>query len=187
MCLSKWIKAWRKRRRDRIYEGPSAEGPSAEVDGGTRIRHDTDAPKEITSRELIRFSCRFSALSLAEEDTGLKCGVYRFDVSKGERGVNCTVRCSNPRVLPEGERKLTHTEDFLSKLEALVREYGVARYNGSYYKVSGLPDFYGAILDAEYASGETIYCYNNQDPFLPVGMIVALCRLFGIGQETEDT
>ena len=181
MCLSKWIKAWRKRRRDRIYEGPSAE-----IDGGTHIRRDTDAPKEIASRELIRFSCRFSALSLMEEDTGLKCGVYYFDVSKGERGVNCTVRCNNPQVLPEGERKFTQTEDFLSKLEALVREYNVARYNGDYYKVSGLPEFYGAIVDAEYASGETIYCYNNQDPFIPFEMIGALCRLFGIKQETED-
>lgn len=179
MCLIKRYKRWRHRRRDRIYEGPCE-------DGGTRIRHDTDAPKEICSRELIRFSCRFSAYSLQREESGLWPGVYSFSASKGEGGVACTAKCNNPRVLPTGERKFTGGEDVLIALEALLREHGVARYNGSYYKVSGLPDFYGATVDAEYASGETIYCYNNQDPFLPVELIRALCRLFGVRQEQED-
>ena len=179
MCLGKWIKKWRKRRRDRIYEGPSVE-----IDGGTRIRHDTDAPKVIESRELTRFSCRFSALSLMEEDTQLLRGVYAFSASRGEDGVSCTVDCNNPKVLG-GERREVRTEEFLAELEQLVREHNVAQYNGSYYKVSGLPDFYGAWVDAEYASGETLYCYNNQDPFLPAEMIRELCRLFGIAPKNE--
>ena len=179
MCLGKWIKQWRKRRRDRIYEGPSVE-----IDGGTRIRHDTDAPKVIESRELTRFSCRFSALSLMEEDTQLLRGVYAFSASRGEDGVSCTVDCNNPKVLG-GERREVRTEEFLAELEQLVREHNVAQYNGSYYKVSGLPDFYGAWVDAEYASGETLYCYNNQDPFLPAEMIRELCRLFGIAPKNE--
>ena len=179
MCLGKWIKKWRKRRRDRIYEGPSVE-----IDGGTRIRHDTDAPKVIESRELTRFSCRFSALSLMEEDTQLLRGVYDFSASRGEDGVSCTVDCNNPKVLG-GERREVRTEEFLAELEQLVREHNVAQYNGSYYKVSGLPDFYGAWVDAEYASGETLYCYNNQDPFLPAEMIRELCRLFGIAPKNE--
>ena len=179
MCLGKWIKKWRKRRRDRIYEGPSVE-----IDGGTRIRHDTDAPKVIESRELTRFSCRFSALSLMEEDTQLLRGVYAFSASRGEDGVSCTVDCNNPKVLG-GERREVRTEEFLAELEQLVRKHNVAQYNGSYYKVSGLPDFYGATVDAEYASGETLYCYNNQDPFLPAEMIRELCCLFGIAPKNE--
>ena len=178
MCLNKWIKRWRKRRRDRIYEGPC-------VDGGTRIRYDTNAPKEINSRELIRFSCRFSALSLMEEDTQLPRGVYYFGASKGENGVSSTVGCNNPRVLG-GERRETRSQELFAELESLLRKYNVAQYNGSYYKVSGLPDFYGAKVDAEYASGETLYCYHNQDPFLPIPFVQELCRLFGLSLEAEN-
>ena len=141
MCLIKRYKRWRRRRRDRIYEGPCE-------DGGTRIRHDTDAPKEICSRELIRFSCRFSAYSLQREESGLWQGVYSFSASKGEGVVACTAKCNNPLALPEGERNFTGGEDVLIALEELLREHGVVRYNGSYYKVSGLPDFYGATVDA---------------------------------------
>ena len=150
-----------------------------EIDGGTRIRRDTDAPKEITSRELIRFSCRFSGLSLMEEDTQLPRGVYDFGAARGEQGVECTVSCSNPKVL-DGERKEWRTDGILTEIDALLRKHNVAQHNGNYYKVSGLPDFYGAKVDAEYASGETLYCYNNQDPFLPVSFVQELCCLFGI-------
>lgn len=173
MCIRKKYKQWRKRRRDRIYEGPCE-------DGGTRIRRDTDAPKEILSREPVRFSCRFSALSLQECDTGMIQGVYSFNALKGEGGVMCTVVCNNPRAIPERERKFTRSDDLMTELDTLLREHDVARYNGSYYKVSGLPDFYGATIDVEYASGETIYCYNNQDPFLPIELIRELCGLFDV-------
>ena len=40
------IKKWRKKRRDRIYEGPC-------IDGGTRISNDIEAPKEITQDYLV--------------------------------------------------------------------------------------------------------------------------------------
>lgn len=39
MCLAKWLRRRKKRRRERIYEGPC-------MDGGTRISNDTDAPNE---------------------------------------------------------------------------------------------------------------------------------------------
>ena len=180
MCLSEWFKRRRRRRRARIYEGPSME-----IDGGTRISYDTGAPKEIASRELTRFSCRFSALSLIEEDTRLPQGVYHFSATKGEDGITCTVECKNSRVLAGGERKSIRSDDILVKIEALLRKYNVAQHNGSHYKVSGLPNFYGAKVDAAYASGETLYCYNNQDPFLPAEMIRELCRLFGIAPKNE--
>jgi len=177
MCITNLIKRWRSRRRARIYEGPSPE-----VDGGTRIRIDKDAPKEINSRELIRFSCRFSSVSISDEDTRLKRGVYYFGASASEDGVSCTVGCNNTQVLREN-RVETRSLEIMAELEALLREYDVAQYNGKYYKVSGLPDFYGAKVDAEYASGETLYCYNNQDPFLPIAFVEALCKIFGIERE----
>ncbi len=174
MCLSDLIKRWRKRRRDRIYEGPCE-------DGGTRISNDTNAPKEIISRELIRFSCRFCSISLIDE-TRILGGMYHFSADKTEDGVSMSVKCNNPRVL-DGELTKIRPDSFMKKLEAILRKYDVAQYNGKYYKVSGLPNFYGASVDAEYASGETLYCYNNQDPFLPVEMILELCSLFGIDKK----
>ena len=180
MCLIKRYRKWRKRRRDRIYEGPSVD-----IDGGTRISHDDNAPKEIISRELIRFSCRFSAVSLYENESGLKHGVYKFTASKGTDGVCAKFECTNPKVSADGEHKEIRSEELLYKLDAALRKYNVAQYNGQYYKVSGLPGFYGATVDAEYASGETLYCYNNQDPFLPTELVQELCEIFGIDR-TED-
>ena len=178
VSLFAWWERRRQRRRARIYEGPSPE-----IDGGTRIRRDTSAPKEIVSEELLRFFCRFSTLSLIDEE-GLLPGVYSFGASKEAEGVVCTADCTNPQVL-RGERRDVRTEAFLAELDALLRRYDVARYNGQYYKVSGLPDFFGVTVDAAYASGETLYCYNNQDPFLSPAMVGELCRLYGIGQEEE--
>ena len=181
MGLLEKFRKWRKRRRDRIYEGPSDY-----IDGGTRIRNDKDAPKEIISHELIRFSCRFSALSLIDDEDKLIRGVYYFSAESVENGVSCTVGCNNTAVISEGERKEIRPNDFLQVIDVLLRKYNVAQYNGNYYKVSGLPDFYGSTLDAEYESGETLYCYNNQDPFLPLDFILELCGSFGIDLPDVD-
>ena len=171
MCLIQAFKLWRRRRRDRIYGGPY-------VDGGTRISKDTDAPKEIRSRELIRFSCSVSMLSMMEEDTGLPCGMYRFTAKREESGAVCGA--SFGRGCFEKVTQSRCDPALLDAVAELLRRYNVAQYNGSYYKVSGLPDFYGAELDADYASGESISCYHNQDQFLPVELLQALCDLFSL-------
>ena len=172
MSLLTWFRRQKKRRRDRIYGGPC-------IDGGTRICNDTDAPKEIVSRDLTRFSCTVSTLSLAEEDTRLRCAVYSFEAEATEAGVRVAVSCS--RGVDTGmKREETREDAFLTTLEALIRAHDVARLNGKSYKVSGLPDFYGSMLSASYASGEEIYCCNNQDPILPIAFLRELCRLFGV-------
>ena len=167
MCLIKKFKEWRHRRRERIYEGP-------EMDGGTRIRRDVDAPLEIISRELVKFECTYSALSLIDDDTLLR-GVYTFSASV--QGNGCTVSYgvsthSGSSVCEPRPAQL------LCDIEELIRRYNVSQHNGRYYKVSGLPDFFGASVEAEFASGEYISCYNNQDPFLPAEMIRELWLLF---------
>ena len=168
MCLAKWLRRRKKRRRERIYEGPC-------MDGGTRISNDTDAPKEISSRELVSFSCRFSFLSLT--DFPLKQGVHFFTAGRDDDGKGCTAAYNCSTAPGEGQSRVCKAE-FLGSIDALLRKYNVAQHNGRYYKVSGLPNFYGASVDAVYASGETIYCYNNQDPFLPIGLIQELYSLF---------
>ena len=179
MCLSKWIKAWRKRRRDRIYEGPSAE-----IDGGTRICHDTDAPKDIFSHEILRFSCRFSSSSLLEEDTNLTSGLFHFTAEKREEGVETSVSVLHSRRGEINQAKM-RPSCFLEEINGILQKHDIARFNGLYYKVSGLPDFFGASVSVTYASGETLDCYNNQDPFLPLAFIIALCQAYGIEKEVE--
>lgn len=66
----------------------------------------------------------------------------------------------------------------MTSLQELVSKYNFAQYNGYISKVSGLPDMYGAKLDINYASGESIYAYNNQDCFIPFEAIEELIELF---------
>ena len=177
MCLSAKIKAWRKRRRDRIYEGPS-------IDGGTRICHDTDAPKDILSHEILRFSCRFSSSSLLEEDTNLTSGLFHFTAEKREEGAETSVSVLHSRRGEINQAKM-RPSCFLEEIDGILQKHDIARFNGLYYKVSGLPDFFGASVSVTYASGETLDCYNNQDPFLPLAFILALCQAYGIEKEVE--
>ena len=178
MCLLKWARERRRRRRERIYEGPSAE-----IDGGTRIRRDEDAPREIGSTELVRFHTVFSTVSFMGED-GLPEGFFTLSAERIDGGV-CYSASARGGISVE-IREETSSLSLLSELEALIRRENVAAHNGSFYKVSGLGDFYGAEVNAEYASGESIYCYNNQDPFLSINFMHSLIRLFGIEREDSE-
>ena len=60
----------------------------------------------------------------------------------------------------------------------MSRIYEFAQHNGYSHKISGLPDMYGATLDIKYASGESIYAYDNQDCFIPFEAMKELVELF---------
>ena len=66
----------------------------------------------------------------------------------------------------------------MTNLQEIVSKYNFAQYNGYISKVSGLPDMYGAKIDIKYASGESIYAYDNQDWFIPFEAIEELVRIF---------
>lgn len=178
MCLLKWARERKRRRRERIYESPSAE-----IDGGTRIRRDEEAPREIESTELVRFSTVFSTVSFMGED-GLPEGFFTLSAERIDGGVGYSASVRGGISLEIREE--TSSLSLLRELEALIRMENIAAHNGSFYKVSGLADFYGSELNAEYASGEMIYCYNNQDPFLSINFMRSLIRLFGIEREDSE-
>ena len=171
------IKKWRKKRRDRIYEGPC-------IDGGTRISNDIDAPKEITSDTLVKLSCRYSTLSLIDE-CEIPVGDYKFTATRENDGAGCTAECIRGSL---GGKKISRKLpcEVLDRIAALIKEHGIESLNGRYYKVSGLPDFYGASIDAEYESGETLYCYNNQDPIIPIEFAIELYRIFGMADSGDE-
>lgn len=66
----------------------------------------------------------------------------------------------------------------MNTLQKVVAEYDLAQYNGYSYRVSGLPEGYGACLEVEYASGEHIYASDNQSCFLSIDAMEALEALF---------
>lgn len=177
MSLIKWFEKRRRRRRDRIYEGPY-------IDGGTRISYDTDAPKEIVSHELKSFYCRYSTLSLIDDTVKPDRGIHHFKAERGEGGESCSISYNCNTANKKTEKEISSVA-LLEKLDALLIKYNVSKHNGYYYKVSGLPSFYGAAIDAEYVSGETIYCYNNQDPFIPIEFLQELYDLFGLSADDE--
>lgn len=178
MSFFQWIKR-RLRRLDK-------ENRRMCVDGGTRIAYDTDAPKEIVSRALVQFSCRFSSVSLIEKESSLQCGLYHFSAKKNEDGKGCSVSCGRVASVRDQQLQTVRPLSFMDEIERLLRAYNVAQYNGSYYSVSGLPSFFGASVDAVFESGESVYCYNNQDPFLPISLIKELCILFDLDSENRN-
>ena len=72
----------------------------------------------------------------------------------------------------------TADTSFMTSLQELVSKYNFAQYNGYISKVSGLPDMYGAKLDINYASGESIYAHDNQDCFIPFEAIEEFVSFF---------
>lgn len=146
---------------------------SDEIDGGVRRLEDTNAPKVIGSKDITSFFCRLSTLDICMEDSPVAGEVYTF---KADADVAWCKRRNRPdetegkSFLPDG--------DFFCRLQQIVSEYDLARYNGIYYSVSGLPPDFGAELKIEYASGEYISASNNQSCFLPLGAAEALVTLF---------
>ena len=172
MCIIKFFKEMKKRRRDRIYEGPCE-------DGGVVKRSQADVPKTINSIELVSFSCRFSTLSLIDLEPPLSHCVYSFSATVKEGNVICTLSAQRRQ---EGSfnKELTREVKFMDELEKLLRSYEVAKFNGYYHSVSGLPAFYGCTLDAKFASGENVHFYDNQDTLLGDDFITALYKLFDV-------
>lgn len=66
----------------------------------------------------------------------------------------------------------------MDALQKLVDEYHFARYNGTYYSISGLPDFFGTELQIDYASGESVSFSNNQNRLISIDALEALTELF---------
>ena len=144
-----------------------------EIDGGVRHSVDTDAPKTITSTQIISFHCEFSATNLVLDSSPV-AGRYHT-LHAAQDGGSYEARGGGTVY---DERKFTPDEAFFKALQQIVAKYDFAQYNGQYYTVSGLPPDHGAKLDIQYNSGESIRCSNNQSCFIPLEAMEELVRLF---------
>lgn len=155
-----------------------------DIDGGVRIDTSYDAPKEIESTEIEFFYCEFSALTMMNEETFLENKVYELKASLREGTVQGSYQAYAGG---EGVEKTFEAEpEFMNALQKIVKNHNLVQHNGLSYRVSGLPDQFGAVLEIEYESGERIYASHNQDNFLSIAAMEALEELFRGQFETAD-
>lgn len=147
------------------------------IDGGVVKRNDgADYPKTVVSKEITSFDGTFSLIAYADE-TRLERGVYTLVAILEDGMVKGSYKCS----IRDGRSQSFEFESdlsFMDKLYEIVAKYDFARYNGCTHTVSGLPHMYGACLDIQFVSGESIYSKDNQDNFLPIEAIDELEALF---------
>ena len=126
------------------------------IDGGTRDESDYDAPKEIESHELVSFETEFFRNSDWVYD---KERYYDFKLKKSEDGTFVVTEGYNDDLRSETDA------DFAAKLDQLIRDQDLIRLNGMSRQTYGiLPEYGPYLLRAEYASGEKLYFYINDDP-----------------------
>ena len=144
-----------------------------DIDGGVQHSVDTNAPKTITSTQIISFHCEFSTTDLMLDSSPI---AGRYHTLYAERnGGNYEARGGGTVY---DEREFTPDEAFFDALQQIIAKYDFAQYNGQYYTVSGLPPDHGAKLDIQYDSGESIRCSNNQSCFIPLEAMEELVSLF---------
>jgi len=156
--------------------------PADSIDGGVRHYNDgADAPKVIVSTEITEFHCIFSLYAM--DDCSLAGGKYECNATLVDGAAQCSIKWYD-RTGGGDDRSFTADSGFFTELQKIVSETGLASHNGYSYHISGLPDMYGAKLDVQYASGESIYAFNNQDNFLPAEAMNRLFALF-TGQDEQ--
>lgn len=123
--------------------------------GGKVDRSDYSAPKEIKSDNLVSFSCSYFlygevggmsdssyGISVTKEDDG------KFILSEEVHGISCET-----------------DEEYLRKVQEIIKEYDFASINGLDSHTSGLPtEFQPCYFSALYDSGEKIYFSENNNP-----------------------
>lgn len=141
------------------------EEPPIPICGGTRHSQDADAPTEILSHDLVFFKAGTEGGRM-----GMQSRVY---AAKAEKGTYIVIAEEEPRFA-----LLSPNCDFLSRLDALVREQNLIQDNGYHSRTAGLPADFGGSIDIRYASGEFISKSDNQSPIIPLKADQAIHEIF---------
>ena len=149
------------------------------IDGGVKTYNSgEDSPKVIETTEIISFDLEVSLYTIVlEEESELIGRNYKLSAVLEDGAVKSKFKWRD-RAGGGEEHDFSADASFMISLQEIVSKYNFAKYNGYVSKVSGLPDMYGAKIDINYASGENIYAYNNQDEFVPFEAIGELVELF---------
>ena len=152
------------------------------IDGGATDNSDTNAPKSIESTQIISFNCRFSTMDV-DEPGELGNHIYFLQAKPENGGVKGMYQVQDTGE----EHSFRASQNFMGELQTLVAIYQIAQHNGHVYTVAGLPNEYGAQLNVQYTSGESIYANDNQDNFLTLEAMNELLKLFERGAAMPDS
>ena len=150
-----------------------------DIDGGVVTRNSgEDSPKVIESTDIISFNCELSFIATVfDEENELEGKVYKMSAALEDGTVKAKIDWHD-RSGNGDKAEFEADVSFMSKLQEIVSKYDLAKHNGYTLHVSGLPDMYGEQIDIKYASGESIYAYDNQDCFISLDAINELVELF---------
>ena len=146
-------------------------------DGYEVTRSGEDAPKEIQSKDILSFELEFSTLNMTDAVCGIEPGEYKYKANLSGEAVIVEVE-SYPHSVQALRLSASLDKTFLSRVQEIADRFNVARFNGVYHEVAGLPDFCGAQICVRYASGEIIMAFDNQDMFLDFEMLSEYKKLF---------
>ena len=157
---------------NRPVSGPDTE-PEDPGDGYTVDRSDPNAPKAIESKQVIAIDCWFSTMDAAEPGA-LGNHIYQLSAKL----VNGAVKGSFAVLDTDEARSFRKSHSFLNQIFELADRYEIAQLNGHSVEAKGLPEDYGVDLDIQYASGEHILVYDNQENVLPYNFLNEALLLF---------
>lgn len=169
---------------------PSEDEGDIPMDGVRRDATDVNVPKHIESDEIVEFSCEFSAFSIVPgENTYDLCGnLFTLEAIPDEDGcVKCLYNVRPGNSFEECQSKaFVADSSFLKALQEVVSSTDLARHNGIFVSVSGLPDMYGAKISIKYSSGEAVFAYDNESCFMSCDEMYSLKELFRKQAENEE-
>ena len=139
--------------------------------GGNDTTIDTNAPREIGSRQMTLFD----VTSQLPEGEGALRYVSAFAVPS-ERGAFLFLETEDSQL---HRAWALVAQDPFPRLAELTAALGLAQNNGWYSETHGLPMNFGGQIRVDYAGGETIRISDNQSPVLDRQAGEQIAALFG--------
>ncbi len=138
--------------------GCTPDNPSDNpVCGGTTVKTDENAPKEIVSKEITGMDVGIRVITrwTNDRDGGEE---YHFVVENDENGVLTVYEREHGLSLPADDEILKEIQDIIDKNK-------LSRDNGLYEVTAGLaPDYHPRAFEVNYASGEKLTFTVNNNP-----------------------
>lgn len=148
------------------------KAPKQAEPGGTEDLSDMNAPKTVSSKDIVSFSCKFRS------DDRTMAIWSEFTATLTDDEVTVTAYGLDHADTVRFDEERTETAQFMASLQEWVEEYGVGELNGTYVKTNGVPPRLGTSIEIGYASGESISVYDNTSQLFRIGQMEALYTLF---------
>ncbi|MBR2366645.1 MAG: hypothetical protein IKA78_05695 [Oscillospiraceae bacterium] len=143
--------------------------------GGTDAILDQNAPKEITSTQMMLFDV---TSVLPEAANGI--GYVSAFAAPADKGTFLFLETGNgfSRYSERRQAWALVREDVFPRLVALTAECNLAEHNGYYSETHGLPENFGGSICIQYTDGEKIRVSDNQSPVISSETGARIAALF---------